>query len=395
MSVGLRRICTAILAAPLLLVITLAGCGAVPPNQWQSIGPGSAQINTLAADPYIRGIIFAGGSDGTTYYARGDRSAVFVASDKSPGGGPVNVIFPNPYTDGVVYAGAAAGFYTSNDHGVSYAARNNGLPDGANVTAITTGADAMTLYISVEQEGLYTSGDGGKTWHAVAPAAAGGASVTLPSNATVQTLLWVSASQALYAAVSGADDAIYVSRDHGASWSISTNGLPSKASAYALVEMATGGIAPSGPTMYAATSAGVFALTGVGDRWQSVGAGLPSGAIYSLATYVVTPGLLYAGTAQTVYVSTDGAQHWAKVANGLAHAIPAIVVAPGQNTPTVTFAAAGQIVRYPAGSGGDNGILGNLLLLVIVGAAVWYVLARYRLIPSLRDIRGRLSRRDS
>ncbi len=69
------------------------------------------------------------------------------------------------------------------------------------------------------------------------------------------------------------------------------------------------------------------------------------------------------------------AQHWAKVADGLAHAVPAIVVAPGLNTPTVTFAAAGQIVRYPAGSGGSDsgGILSTLLLIVIVGAAAWFI----------------------
>jgi photosystem II stability/assembly factor-like uncharacterized protein len=390
MRVGLWRIRMVGLAVVLL---ALVGCGAVAPNQWQNVGPGNAQINTLAVDPHIRGIIFAGGSDGTTYVARGDRSGQFVASDKSPGGGPINVIFPNPYTKGTVYAGAAGGFFASIDYGEHYVARNSGLPSGANVTAITTGADATTLLASVAQHGIYTSADGGKTWHVVAPVASG-ASVALPLNVTVQSLLWDSSSKALYAAVTGANGAIYVSHDSGASWSVGNDGLPSNSSAYALVEMVSGGLAPSGPTLYAATSAGVFALTSGVSKWQLVGIGLPIGTIYSLATYPLTPGLLYAGTAQTVYASTDGGQHWAKVANGLAHAVPAIVVAPGLNTPTVTFAAAGQIVRYPAVSGGDasGGILSTLLLIVIVGAAAWFILARYRIVPSLTDLRRRLAR---
>lgn len=389
----LGRIGVAELWASLLVgLLALAGCGAPPPNQWQNIGPSDTQINTLASDPDIPGIIFAGDNDGTTYLARGDKSGLFGASDKSPGGGPIYVIFPNPYVNGAVYAGAASGFFASSDYGESYTARNSGLPAGANVTAITTGEAATTLFVSVAQQGLFTSGDGGKTWHLASGAGAVGAAA---DSATVQTLLWESASKTLYAAVSGADSAIYISRDNGAHWSSADDGLPPQTSAFALAEMASGGVATTGPTLYAATSAGVFALTSGDSKWQLAGIGLPTGTIYSLATYPATRGLLYAGTQQTVYVSRDGGAHWAKVADGLTHAVLAIVVAPGQNTPTVTFAASGQIARYPAGSSGSDsgGILSTLLLIVIVVPAGWYLLAHYRLVPSLADARRRLARR--
>ena len=110
--------------------------------------------------------------------------------------------------------------------------------------------------------------------------------------------------------------------------------------------------------------------------------------------YPKTPGLLYAGTQQTVYVSKDGGAQWTKVADGLTHAVPAIVVVPGEHTPIVTFAAAGQIVRYPAGGSGDSvGFISNLLIIVIVGSAAWFVLARYRLIPSPRALLRRFTQR--
>jgi photosystem II stability/assembly factor-like uncharacterized protein len=387
MRLGLWRVGVFGLMAVLL---ALAGCGTVAANQWQNIGPANAQINTLASDPHIRGIIFAGGSDGTTYLARGDKSGVFVTSEHSPGHGPINVIFPNPFTNGAVYAGTAGGFYASGDYGNNYTASNRGLPAGASVTAITTGADATTLYISVAGKGFYTSADGGKSWKAIVPSPA---AESLSTNAVVQALLWDSASKALYAAVSGVGSGVYVSHDAGASWLKDGDGLPPKIDAYALLELTSGVPASSGPTLYVGTSAGVYARSSGTATWKAANIGLPTGTVYSLATYFAAPGLLYAGTAQTVYSSTDGGQHWAMVANGLAHAIPAIVVVPGQNTPTVTFVAAGQIARYPAVAGGDGGILSTLVVIVIVGAAAWFVLARYRIVPGLPGIRRRLTRR--
>lgn len=388
MRLGLWRVGAVGLMAFLL---ALAGCGtAAPAHQWQNIGPANAQINTLASDPHIRGIIFAGGSDGTTYLARGDKSGVFVTSVQSPGHGPVNIIFPNPYTEGAVYAGTAGGFYASSDYGNKYTARNSGLPAEASVTAITTGADASTLFISVADKGFYTSADGGKSWKAVVSSTT---TVSLPATAVVQALLWDSLSKELYAAVSGAGNGVYVSHDTGASWVKDGDGLPPQTDANALLELASGEAASSSPTLYVGTSSGVYARASGTATWRSLNTGLPSGTVYSLATYVATPGLLYAGTGQTVYTSTDGGQHWSKVADGLAHAIPAIVVVPGQNTPTVTFVAAGQIARYPAVAGSSGGILSTLLLVVIVGAAAWFVLARYRIVPSLPKVWRRLTRR--
>lgn len=389
MRAGCWRICAAGL---LVTVLVLAGCG-VAKNVWQTIGPGNAQINTLASDPHIRGIIFAGGSDGTTYVARGDRSGVFVTSEKSPGTGPVNVIFPNPYSDGVVYAGTSGGFYASSDYGVNYRAQNGGLPTGANITAITTGAAAQTVFASVSGKGLYTSADGGKSWNAVTPSPATATSVALPLTVTVQSLFWDAGSKSLYLAVSGGGAGLYVSHDNGASWSVASAGMPARVDVYALAAMASGGISPSGRTLYAGTSAGLFALNTSGSgtpAWQPLGVGLPARSIYSLAVYPSVPGLLYAGTDQTIYVSSDGGRQWKKVAEGLAHAVPAIVVVPGEHIPTVTFAAAGQIVRYPAGATNEGGILSTLLLLIIVGLAAWYVLARYRIVPGIKEVRRRL-----
>src|SRR6185437_991301 len=121
-----------------------------------------------------------------------------------------------PFTNGAVYAGTAGGFYASGDYGNNYTARNSGLPDGASVTAITTGADATTLYISVAGKGFYTSADGGKSWKPVVPSPAAEA---LPIDAVVQALLWDSPSKSLYAAVSGAGNGVYISHDAGSTWS--------------------------------------------------------------------------------------------------------------------------------------------------------------------------------
>lgn len=388
---GLRRIGAMGLLA-LMVALILTGCGEAP-NQWQNIGPtSSAQINTLASDPHIPGILFAGGSDGTTYVARGDRSGVFVPSEKSPGRDPVNVIFANPYVNGAVYAGTAGGFFVSSDYGVHYAPQNGGLPDDANVNAITTGADAKTLFVSLLQKGLYTSADGGKSWKAIMPAVASTKKLALPVNATVEALLWDGASRSLYGALSGPGGGLYISGDGGVRWSAESAGLPANTSVYALLQVPRA-VAPIGATLFAATSSGVFASSGAGNKWQSASEGLPAGTVYSLASYPSKPGLLYAGTDKTAYATTDGGAHWTKVADGLTHAVPAIVISPGQHTPTVAYVAAGQIARYPAASVGGGGILSVSLLLIIVVLTGWYVLGRYGIVPTMTAVRRRITRR--
>jgi BNR/Asp-box repeat protein len=381
-------------ALALGVVVMLAGCGTVA-GQWQMIGPANTQINTLASDPHIPGIIFAGGSDGTTYVARGDHSGVFVASEQSPGHDPVNVLFPNPYASGTVYAGTSGGLYVSRDYGQHYAVRARGLPGGTSVTAITTGGDGSTLYASVAMNGLYTSADGGITWTAVATAVGSSGAAGLPKTGTVQLLYWDTHVKTLYAAVSGTGTGIYASRDDGASWSADDKGMPSHTDAFDLLTLSTGGISVSGPTVYAATSAGVFARAPGAKSWQSMSVGLPAGTVYSLATYAKSPGLLYAGAGNSVYISTDGGKQWRLVAGGLSHAVPAIVVVPGQNTPTVTFVASGQIARYPAAKGSSGGAIGSLLVFLMIGLTAWYILARYGIVPSYKDLRRRFGTRAS
>ena len=392
MSVGRWRVWLAApLVALLVVMLALVGCGAVGPNQWQSVGPGGAPITALASDPHIPGIIYAGGSDGATYLARGDHSGAFAPSTTHPPTGPVNVIFPNPYSNGVVYAGTAGGVYASGDYGQHYDARNNGLPPSANITAITTTSDAKTLIISVTQKGFYTSGDGGASWSAVSPP-----SSVLPANATVQALLWDSAAKALYAGVSDTASGLYVSRDGGATGSRDESGLPSKTSVYALATLPASGGASSAstPTLYAGTSAGVYMRASGATTWQEVGTGLPPGTVYSLATYPATPDTLYAGVGPTVYSSSDGGQHWKQVANDLDHSAVAIVVTPGQHAPTVAFVAAGQVSRYPAQPGvSDSSFAGTVIAAIIVGLLAWYVLGHYHIIPSMADVRRRVTQR--
>lgn len=394
MRVGLWRPHTSVMAALMLIfAVLLAGCGTIA-GQWQMIGPANSQINTLASDPHIPGIIYAGGSDGTTYVARGDHSGIFAASEQSPGHDPVNVLFPNPYVSGSVYAGTSGGLYVSRDYGLHYAARARGLPAGASVTAITTGGAGSKLYASVAMSGLYTSADGGTTWTAVAPAASasGAAGESLPKSAAMQLLYWNTFDKVLYAAVSGTGTGIYASRDAGATWSADVKGMPSHTDAFDLLTMPTGGISVAGPTLYAATSVGVYARALGANSWQPFSDGLPTGTVYSLATYAKSPGLLYAGAGKSVYVSADGGKQWRQVADGLSHAVPAIVVVPGQNTPTVAFVASGQIARYPAAKA-SGGVLGSLLVLLIVGGTAWYILARYGIVPSYKDLRRRFGTR--
>jgi hypothetical protein len=63
----------------------------------------------------------------------------------------------------------------------------------------------------------------------------------------------------------------------------------------------------------------VFVTTDHGQTWTAVGSGLPPGPVYSLVTHPAYPQILYAGTLTGVYTSIDAGQNWTASAQGPAN----------------------------------------------------------------------------
>jgi photosystem II stability/assembly factor-like uncharacterized protein len=110
------------LAAAVLLVLLAAweAPAVAAVGQWTSIGPDGGRVNVFAVDPL-------------------DRSVVYAATESS-------------------------GVFKSADGGATWAAVNEGLPDGGIVALAIDPTRPSTLYASLDYPGLFVSGDGGALW---------------------------------------------------------------------------------------------------------------------------------------------------------------------------------------------------------------------------------------
>ncbi len=69
-----RRAAPVVALLALLLPLALAACG-TQAGDWRLLGPSSgAHVFTIAADPHVTGLIYAGADDGGVYRVRADHA---------------------------------------------------------------------------------------------------------------------------------------------------------------------------------------------------------------------------------------------------------------------------------------------------------------------------------
>lgn len=99
--------------------------------------------------------------------------------------------------------------------------------------------------------------------------------------------------------------------------------------------------APSAPRIvYAGTVEGVFKSTDAGGRWSHVGHGLPNGTVRTLAVHPRNPAVVYAGFSDRhpLFKTTDGGRTWRSASEGL-DSENVIGLAIDPRNPSVLFAA--------------------------------------------------------
>jgi len=193
---------------------------------------------------------------------------------------------------GALYlAGPGVGVLRSEDGGLSWLARNEGLPEGT-VVALSVHADQPdTVYAVLSRQGIFRSEDGGASWRLMDKGPRKSIVQFVHSNmpGSMQTGWFFAATTK---GVSRAMDCFCGWRDAG--------GLSGKVSAVSYD--------PSQPQhVYAASSEGLFLSVNGGEQWTKTLS--PPAAIAAL---IVTPsGTLYAAAGDgKLYRSADRAKTW-------------------------------------------------------------------------------------
>lgn len=188
------------------------------------------------------------------------------------------------------------------------------------------------IYLGTTTSWIYESTDGGASWHRLARL--DGSDDLVLDNIVVDS----SNSSVIYAAGFKPDrpeGGLWVSRDAGKSWS-EVAGLHGQA-IYAFVQ------APSDAKMlFAGTLQGVFRSSDAGATWQPIS---PTGSheiheVESLAVDPHNPDIVYAGTWHLPWKTTDGGKFWHNIKKGLIDDsdVFSIVIDPGN--PRVVYLSA-------------------------------------------------------
>ena len=268
--------------------------------------------------------------------SRGDSGAITFRDWHPVGAEEYGYVAPDPLNPDLIYGGKATRF----DRRTGQTADISPDPLGQGgwrflrtMPLVFSPVDPHTLYLAGNV--LFRTTNGGQTWDAISPDLS---RTDLPTPPCVGTYAGTPEAKiarrgVIYALApsprdgnllwTGTDDGlIHVTRDGGKTWQdVTPKGLP----AWSKVAGLEASRFDSG-TCYAAVNAlrlddlhpHILRTRDGGATWQEVVAGLPAdGPVNVVREDPARPGLLYAGTEQSVFVSFDAGDHWQSLQRNL------------------------------------------------------------------------------
>ena len=218
-------------------------------------------------------------------------------------------------------------------------------PDGGDARSIAViPGDPAHLFLGTTNSWIYESTDGGVSWHRLAK-------LESTDDLVIDHIVVDSANSAtLYAAawtLGHPGGGLWMSRDGGKNWNQSA-GLSSQ-SIRAFVQ------ARSNPAMlFAGTLEGVFRSSDGGATWEQIS---PKGSseiheIESLAVDPANPDIVYAGTWHLPWKTTDGGKNWRNIKKGMIDDSDVFSIIVDPEKPSVVYASACSGI-YKSNNGGE------------------------------------------
>lgn len=361
-----RRAWLAALATLLPLALALAGCG-TQAGDWRLLGPSSGHVYSIATDPHIPSLVYAGADDGFIYRARADQTGRVDPGAGLPADTVTASLLPDPKVPGRVFAGTTHGLYLSQRYGDRWSPFGSGLPPNSTPLALAGTPDDSWLLAGLDHHGIFRSADDGATWRIV--------STGLPASSTPVALLWDASARRWWAGLQGATGVeLFSSVDNGQAWAPASGDFPTGADVNALARLTRAGGAG---TLFAATAVGLYDSADSGATWARSRSGLPAGAALAVVTASGQSGALYASVGSGVYISTDTGATWTVVARGLTASAQGLAVATDGRGSRVVFAAAGELARYPSGITTSDSTSFFLLVAMAIALVIGgYILSR-------------------
>jgi len=264
------------------------------------------------------------------------------------GGGESGYIANSPADPDVYYAGSYGGLLTRFDYATGQMREVNVWPENPmghssddmrerfqwTYPIVLSHQDPHVLYVASQH--LFKTGNGGQSWQQISPdltrhvdstMVASGGPITKDQTGveTYATIFTVAPSYHDSNTIwTGSDDGlVYVTRDGGKTW---TNVTPKDAPYLVRINMIEASPTTAGKAYVAGirnlvqndTHPYVWKTTDYGATWTKTVTGIPDNDLVRTVREDPTrPGLLYAASEHTVYVSWDDGAHWQRLAQKL------------------------------------------------------------------------------
>lgn len=269
-----------------------------------------------------------------------------------PNGGYILALEIDPSNPAVAYTGTnGGGVFKTTDGGTTWRAANSGLVAHGTLVTATTFAfdprDSNTVYAGT-RGGLFKSADGGGTWRSLNVARSG-----IDEDSSVGGVAIDPVTNDIYAGAGS----IFRSRDQGQSWQdiggpLFHTGAGTPIAGDFVFDPRDHGV------IYCGTSVAVFKTTDGGGTWNPIMAG----DIRAIVINPASPETLYAATRLGIFKTSDGGASWTLAISGLRfELVPGIPQVPAVNAlaidpndPAILYAGAATGGMFISTDGADT-----------------------------------------
>jgi photosystem II stability/assembly factor-like uncharacterized protein len=247
----------------------------------------------------------------------------------------------HPTKPHIVYVATDEAIYKSSDTGATWNRLNGEL---ARTRVISLALDPIlpaNIFAGTMGDGVYKSPDGGRTWHQFNAGIQKGTISAIVNQIVFNPL----GTEMVYAATTVG---VFRSLDGGRNWTERMQGMTEVNFVVSLA------IDPQRPNvLYAGTTGGVYRTINATESWEKTSTGMIASdakmasmalGVNALAIDPTDSHIVYAGTTNGLYQSTDQGEHWIKIGESIQHAyVSAIQIDPVN--PSILYLATSDRVQ--------------------------------------------------